>query len=98
MVQTFHLVGEIDLASSDRLHRRLEAAVLCSDGDFVLDASELRFIDSSGLRVLVDVRDTLVARGRTLRVVSLPRFAQRTIEIVGLQEVLGIASDADETS
>ena len=54
--------------------------------------ARLRFIDSSGLRVLVDIRNTLAARGRTLRMISLPPIARRTIEIVGLVELLGVAS------
>ena len=97
MEQTFPLVGEIDLATADELRRRLEAAVFASDGDFVLDASELDFIDSSGLRVLVDIRNTLDARGRRLRTVSLPPIARRAIEIVGLVDVLGVDT-ADATA
>ena len=90
MGQTFHLVGEIDLATAPELRRRLEAAMLASDGDFVVDASQLSFIDSTGLRVLVDIRDALAARGRRFGIVSLPPIARRAIDVVGLHEVLGV--------
>jgi anti-anti-sigma factor len=88
--QAFHLVGEVDLATREELRARLEAAVLASEGDFVLDASQLEFIDSSGLSVLVGISNLLVERGRCLRTVSLPPVARRAIEIVGLTDVLGV--------
>jgi anti-sigma B factor antagonist len=90
MEQTFHLVGDVDLATASYLHARLVAAVLASNGDFVVDASRLDFIDSSGLSVLVDIAALLNERGRTLRTVSLPTTARRAVEIVGLADILGV--------
>jgi len=88
--QTFHLVGEIDLATAPELHARLRAAVLASDGDFIVDATQLDFIDSSGLSVLVDIANQLADRGRRLRTLALSPAARRAIEIVGLVGLLGV--------
>ena len=90
MEQTFHVVGEIDLANAHELRARLEAAVIASNGEFTVDASQLEFIDSSGLCVLVDIAGLLAERGRRLRTIELPAVARRAIEVVGLVEVLGV--------
>ena len=90
MEQTFHLVGEIDLANAHELRARLEAAVLASNGEFIVDASQLDFIDSSGLSVLADVANLLVERGRRLRTIGLSAVARRAIDVVGLVELLGV--------
>jgi anti-anti-sigma factor len=91
--QTFPLVGEIDLETAGELHRRLLAAILASDGDLVVDASALDFIDSSGLGVLVDARTVLATRGRRMQMVAVPPIARRAIEILGLLELLGVDGD-----
>jgi len=90
MEQTFHLVGDIDLANAHELRARLEAAVLASNGEFTVDASQLDFIDSSGLSVLADIANLLIERGRRLRTIGLSAVARRAIEVVGLVELLGI--------
>jgi anti-sigma B factor antagonist len=49
----FKIVGELDMATADQLRTALEA--WDRTGVLVLDVSELRFMDSSGLRVLLEV-------------------------------------------
>ena len=49
----FKLSGELDMASADALRDAL--AGWDGTGTLLLDVSELRFMDSSGLRVLLEV-------------------------------------------
>jgi anti-sigma B factor antagonist len=90
MEQTFHLVGEIDLANAHELHARLEGTVLASAGDLIVDASRLDFIDSSGLSVLADIANLLIEQGRRMRTVGLSLVTRRAIDVVGLVELLGV--------
>ena len=71
--QAFHLVGDLDLAIAQQVRARRRAAVLTSDGDLVVDATELEFIDSSGPSVLVESANRLAKRGRGLQTHRLSR-------------------------
>ena len=51
--RTFELIGELDMGSVDKLLTAMKGAP--PDGDVILDMSSLRFMDSSGLRALLQV-------------------------------------------
>jgi anti-anti-sigma factor len=55
---TFHLRGELDMATADALLEGLRP-VLRPGVDIRLELSELEFIDSSGLRALISAADGL---------------------------------------
>jgi anti-sigma B factor antagonist len=61
--RTFRLAGELDLATADELLRELRPS-LATEGDIRLDLARLTFMDSSGLRTLIDVSRDLGERGR----------------------------------
>src|ERR671924_634621 len=60
--RAFRLVGELDISNADSLGALLEREVR-GDGDITLDLSELTFIDSSGIRVLLKAMNALQGRG-----------------------------------
>jgi anti-anti-sigma factor len=80
--------GEIDACTAPDLASCLEAAILGSDGDVVVDCGAIDFIDSSGLRALVVARATLGARGRDLRLVHVGPVLGRLLELTGLDDRL----------
>jgi anti-sigma B factor antagonist len=83
----FALKGEIDAHTAPELAAHLEP--LPGDaGDVVLDVSGIEFIDSSGLRVLIDAHRRAGDAGRRL-VISRPSAAvRRLFEISGLLDHL----------
>jgi anti-anti-sigma factor len=91
--RSFRLVGELDLATVqlllDRLGPSAEAA-----GDLALDASELTFIDSSGLHGLVTLARKLSGHGRLIIRHAEP-FVRNVLAITGLdrQDVFTVAED-----
>lgn len=82
------LIGELDLAVCDRLRSRLEH--LASAGASVrLDLSELGFIDSSGLQLLISSAVEARRGGWSFEVApEVSRPVQRVIELVGAGGVL----------
>ena len=82
-------LGELDLASVATLASELKKAAASGAERTVLDLTELRFIDSSGLRVLVAAHghgdDRLVIQGATGQVL-------RMLEVTGLGSLLEPAS------
>jgi anti-sigma B factor antagonist len=84
-----HVAGELDLATSPLLERTLRGAKLRSR-QVVLDLRELTFIDSCGVRVIVDA--SVRARRVKRRVILVPGPPQvdRVLKLTGALEVLEI--------
>jgi anti-sigma B factor antagonist len=76
-------VGEIDLATVDALQAEVDAAA-GEAGYVVLDLREVSFIDSAGLRLVVQSCRSLETGGGTLAVVRGPKEVQRVFDLVGL--------------
>lgn len=83
--------GELDSYAAPRLRGALMSATLKCD--VVIDASELSFIDSSGLGVLVGARRHLAERGHTLAIHNVPPPIFRVMEITGLVDLLTVEPD-----
>jgi anti-sigma B factor antagonist len=75
----FQLEGELDLASVGILAPVLDAAVVGST-EITLDMSELTFMDSSGLALLLKTAGAMDGRG-PLVLVSPTRAVLRVLEI-----------------
>lgn len=81
---------EIDLATCDALARTL--AVPGPD-DVVLDCSGIEFVDSSGLRTLLEAHDRLSADNRALVLLNPPPLLLRLLEMTDLVDVFTIRSE-----
>src|SRR5258705_13752261 len=78
--------GDIDLASASDFEAALRGALDGSPSSIMIDLTELSFIDSSGLRVLVSLSKEAQARGASFGLRNIPRHAQRVLDITGLTE------------
>jgi anti-anti-sigma factor len=89
-----HLVGELDLASTSALRSALEG-IETGEG-VTLDLSELTFIDSTGLHLIIQWANTLNGQG-PLRLEGLSEQMRRILWIVALddQPNLMIVQDRD---
>lgn len=91
-----HVEGEIDVSSADRL--RETVGVLVSEGrtDLVVDLSGVRFMDSTGLGLLVGVlKRVRTAGGRLVLVVATDKL-RKVFELTGLTQVFTIHGTVDE--
>jgi anti-anti-sigma factor len=78
------LRGELDLASSPELLRRLQVLITRPVSTLRLDLADLTFIDSSGLGTLCHALEDAEAQGITLGLDRVPDHARRVLEITGL--------------
>ena len=81
-------VGELDIATSELLENELRAAEDSDAATIVLDLSGLRFMDSTGLRVVLDFNERCGGDGGRLRVIAGAPAVERLLDIVGLRERL----------
>jgi anti-sigma B factor antagonist len=88
--------GEVDLSVVPELELALETAIIESDGAFVIDLSELEFIDSSGLQVLLRARGLLGREDRALAVICPHGPVRRVFELSGFSELFALYRSRDE--
>ena len=79
--------GDVDIATAPELAERLEAAIRESTGPFVIDLSDVDFLDSTGLRVLLRGRGLLGREDRALVVICPHGPVRRVFELSGLSTV-----------
>jgi anti-anti-sigma factor len=84
--------GELDIATAESLERELRAAEQSDAPLIVLDLSGLTFIDSSGLRLVLEANDRCGGEADRLRVIAGSPALERLIDIVGLRGTLPLAA------
>ncbi len=82
-----HVRGEIDMATCERLRDAVEPH-LGPKQTIVLDLSEVRFMDSSSLRVLEQARGTLTADGGSLILRNPSEAARRLLTMARAERLL----------
>jgi stage II sporulation protein AA (anti-sigma F factor antagonist) len=88
------VAGDLDLAVYPRL--QAEADIWSGKGlDVVLDCSDVTFMDSMGLRVLVQLRRNLMDAGRTLVLANPSARVRRVLELAGVQGLFALAPGAE---
>jgi anti-anti-sigma factor len=86
--------GDVDLATTDALEELLAATEEGMPGPLTIDLRAVDFLDSTGLRVLIDAQRR--ARGHhPFAVLVDPGPVRRLIEAVGLIDALGVRQDPD---
>ncbi len=82
------LEGELDLSNADALRAEFARIEATSVSRIVLDLSELEFIDSTGLAVILRAHERARNDGYVLRVLRPTGQVARVFELCGLDEVL----------
>ena len=82
------LIGELDISTVDRLEQALAQAERDVPPEVVLDLRGLEFMDSSGLRTILQAHKRAEAARRDLVVICDPGAVRRTLEISGAVDVL----------
>ena len=89
---TLRIEGEIDVATAPQLRAALTTLVDGGARRITLDLAEVRFVDSSGLGVLVGaLRKLQDSNGGRFRVESVQDSVRKVFEITGLGPMFGLA-------
>lgn len=90
------VAGEIDVYTVPALRDRLDAVIDRGEHDLVVDLSEVTFMDSTGLGVLVGRLKLIRAAGGSMRLVSAQDRVLKVFAITGLDKVFEIYPTVDE--
>jgi anti-sigma B factor antagonist len=90
--------GEVDISVVESLEDAIEAAIRESVGVFIIDLSDLDFIDSSGLQVLLRARGLLGREDRALAVVCPHGPVRRVFELSGTSDLFALYGSREEAA
>ena len=87
-VHTLCLAGDLDLATSDRVEAELKRVEASDARTIVIDLSDLAFINSTGVHLLVDAERRSRADANSLRLLRGSATVQRVLQICGVETAL----------
>lgn len=89
-VVVLRTTGEVDVVTAPLLEDKLrELGTMCGNSVLIADLSDVRFLSSAGLAVLMRIADSLGDRSRFLVVATGPN-TYRPMELTGLTEELEV--------
>ena len=87
----YALRGELDVANAERLFGRLAGLIQAGGGHLELDLADVAFIDSTGIRTLMQLRVIAAGCGGDMLILRPSPPVVRIIRLAGLDENLPIA-------
>lgn len=85
---TLHLAGDLDMYASRRLMEALRQALGQPIDELQINATNLDFIDSAGLRSILWARSEAQSKSIEFQVTAVSRAVERVIDLAGLREIL----------
>jgi anti-sigma B factor antagonist len=79
------LHGQLDLANADEVR---DALIGIAGSRVVVDLSDLRFLDSSGIAALLAARDKVLESGHEFEVRGAKGIVRRVLDVTGLSFLL----------
>jgi anti-sigma B factor antagonist len=94
-VELLMVEGELDIATAARLISVLNRAVQDALRSLVVDLSDVDFMDSTGLALLINAHRRLTRRSKGFAVVCPPGPLWRVFEITDMVETLHVCPDRE---
>ena len=95
-VAVIEVEGEVDAHTACKLDRALKGVLERGHVRVLLDASQMTFISSSGLRVIAVAQREASRRGGGVRLFGLKPQVRRAFEIAGFDEFLRLNETREE--
>jgi anti-anti-sigma factor len=90
------LNGRLDTQGVDLIEPRFIGALAADADGAVIDLSQVEFVASMGIRMLVSAAQQLRKRQKTLAVYGAPPLVMRVFEAVSLQKILRVCATEAE--
>ncbi|HEV2358962.1 MAG TPA: STAS domain-containing protein [bacterium] len=88
------LTGELDLATVSTLSGQMNAVAETED-HLILDLGELRYIDSTGIKAMLDAHRAFARRGRRLALAAVSAMVLKILRVVGVDKMIPIFPTVD---
>jgi anti-anti-sigma factor len=90
------IAGRVDSEGAVDLDMALQALTADNKFKIILDMSEVRYINSAGLRTLADILTQSKENGGDLKLVDLNPKVQRVFQIIGFDKFFNIYASVEE--
>jgi len=90
------ITGELDACSAELIEQTVEQTLAPEVARLVLDLSELDFIDSSGIRLLIRMIAPRQSRSEVVVLCPEATPARRALELVGFCRIIRTVASLDE--
>jgi stage II sporulation protein AA (anti-sigma F factor antagonist) len=87
------VAGEVDLAAADLLRDELDRRIVAG-GTMAIDCSAITFIDSMGLRALIEAQRKANEVGARFRLAAVPGPVARVLDLAGVTALFAIHEDS----
>ena len=88
--------GEVDAHTTPKLEKALNDLLAQGHSRLLLDASQMEYISSPGLRTLLSAQREARQLGGEVRLFGLNTQVRRTFEMAGFGELLGFSDTREE--
>jgi len=95
-LQIVSVSGELDQGTEPQLREALATALDRGDGPVLVNLTACRFIDSTGLGLLVEAKRRLGEAQRRFAVCCPDEDVRRLLELTGIDEAVGLFDTLDE--
>lgn len=92
------VVGRLDLRTAPELRTQVAAALVAGPGSMIIDLSDVEFIDSSGLGVLIGLHKQTAARGGRLAIVPPTGSARQIFALTRTESFFNIVPNQRATA
>jgi anti-anti-sigma factor len=90
------LAGRLDTPAVDRIEARLLAALVPEGNSAIVDLSQVDFVSSLGIRMIVSAARSLRMRQAALAIYGVQERVNQVFDIVSLGQVISICSTEAE--
>ena len=85
--------GRINILSADLFESEVRRALGDDDRDVIVDASEVTYLSSAGLRAFLRLWQDLQRKNRSIHVCSLKPYIRQVFEMIGFDQIIPIEDD-----
>lgn len=85
--------GRINILTAEVFEFEVRRAAAGSDRDVILDASEVTYVSSAGLRAFLRLWRNFQGKKRSLHVCSLKPYIRQVFQMIGFDQIIPIEAD-----
>lgn len=93
-----YVAGEVDMITGPSLQRHFDTALATRPERLIVDLSQVSFLGSTGLAVLINARTAAIQQGTTLQLRSISRATARPLQVTGLIDLFEIVPAEERPS
>lgn len=95
-ITVLHVTGDLDVLTAPTLGTRLDVALTGAPSVLIVDLSEVEFLSSAGISMLVETHRLTERAGMSLRVVAEGPATSRPMRMMSLDDIIDMYPTVDE--